>query len=312
MHLTESAIVHEEHMQAKNERIKSVLKRLAVNSGRSATIIDGLTLTRWNIPDMVDTCFYAPSIGLIVQGRKESIIGRERFVYGELDCLVNGVDMPSKSRVLGASPDQPLLAVSLAIDTGLAHEIALETSSVPSVSAERRAAHPFGVSVARVMPDVLDAFTRLVELLEKPDAAALLGPLTVREIIFRVFMGPQGDTLRMIHAADSPDSRIARAITWLREHYRQPLHVEALAASVQMATSTFHHQFKRITSLSPLQFQKQLRLHEAQRLMLVEHMDAGTAGRTVGYESASQFSREYKRIFGEPPYRSLSRLRNGE
>lgn len=171
-------------MRATNERLKAALSRLNPQSGHFPSAVRGLTLTRWDAAGMTDTCFYAPAVGLIAQGPKEPVIGRETFVYGGLDCLVNGVDMPSDSRILEASPDRPLLAVSLAVDD----------------------------------------------------------------------------------------------------------------------------QFKKVTSLSPLQFQKHLRLYEAQRPMLAENMDAAQAGRAVGYESASQFTREYKRLFGEPPHRDRRRL----
>ena len=253
---------------------------------------------------MVDTCFYAPSVGLIVQGRKESVIGREIFRYGELDCLVNGVDMPSESRILGASPEQPLLAVSLVINRALATELA----SVAASSFDAPGGRCLGVSVARVEPDVHDAFARLVDLLDRPEEAALMAPLLVREVLFRVLAGPQGGDLRRLHTVGSHGHQVAEAITWLRANYMRPLSVDALAARVAMATSTFHRQFKKVTSLSPLQFQKRLRLYEAQRLMLSRNLDANHAGRAVGYESSSQFSREYSRLFGAPPRRDLVRM----
>ena len=244
------------------------------------------------------------NVGLIVQGRKESVIGREIFRYGELDCLVNGVDMPSESRILGASPEQPLLAVSLVINRALATELA----SVAASSFDAPGGRCLGVSVARVEPDVHDAFARLVDLLDRPEEAALMAPLLVREVLFRVLAGPQGGDLRRLHTVGSHGHQVAEAIIWLRANYMRPLSVDALAARVAMATSTFHRQFKKVTSLSPLQFQKRLRLYEAQRLMLSRNLDANHAGRAVGYESSSQFSREYSRLFGAPPRRDLVRM----
>ena len=289
---TDGIAMREEAMREANERLKTTLMRLAPEPGRQSTAVEGLTLTRWNAANMVDTCFYAPSVGLIVQGRKESVIGREIFRYGELDCLVNGVDMPSESRILGASPEQPLLAVSLVINRALATELA----SVAASSFDAPGGRCLGVSVARVEPDVHDAFARLVDLLDRPEEAALMAPLLVREVLFRVLAGPQGGDL------------VAEAIIWLRANYMRPLSVDALAARVAMATSTFHRQFKKVTSLSPLQFQKRLRLYEAQRLMLSRNLDANHAGRAVGYECSSQFSREYSRLFGAPPRRDLVRM----
>jgi transcriptional regulator GlxA family with amidase domain len=165
-----------------------------------------------------------------------------------------------------------------------------------------------GVSVTKVLPDVLDAFSRLVDMLDRPEHAPLRVPLLIREIIARILLGPQGYVLRTIYTLDSYSNKIFHAITWLRDNYTKPLHIENLASIVGLATSSFHHKFKNVTSLSPLQFQKCLRLYEAQRLMLTENMDANNAGRSVGYDSMQQFNREYKRMFGDPPYRDIKRL----
>ena len=288
-----------------NAQLLTRLLRLVPEPGRHATAIEGLLLTRWNEANQADACFYAPAIGLIVQGRKQSVLGSELFTYGALDCLVNGVDMPSNSTILTATAEKPLLAVSLVIDQQLATELATEIP--PACGAVNR--HSLGVSIAQVTPDVLDAFLRLVNLLDAPEHMALLAPLIVREIITRVLMGPQGGALRMIYTLGSHGHQVAQAIRWLREHYRQPLRIEALAGQVDMATSSFHRQFKKVTSLSPLQFQKCLRLYEAQRLMLADNMDANNAGRAVGYENVQQFNREYKRLFGDPPHRNIQRIR---
>ena len=292
-------------MEKQSAQLADKLLRMMPEPGRCATAIEGLLLTRWNDQNQADTCCYAPAIGLIVQGRKQSVLGSEAFTYGELDCLVNGVDMPSNSRILTASPEKPLLAVSLIIDRHLATELAAEIPSVPGAPGRQY----LGVSIARVAADVLDAFSRLVDLLDKPEQIPLLAPLIIREIISRVLIGPQGGALRMIYSPGSHSSQVAEAITWLRSHYMQPLCIDVLAGRVNMATSSFHRQFKKVTSLSPLQFQKCLRLYEAQRLMLAEDMDANNAGRAVGYDNAQQFNREYKRLFGEPPHRNVKKIR---
>ena len=297
--------MHDESLLEINERLKTRLAELTPRTGRSTTVVDGLLLTRWNDTKQADTCFYAPAIGVIVQGRKESVIGSEEFKYGELDCLVNGVDIPSLSNILEATPEKPLLAVSLNIDRDLASELAAEIPAGLGVGNS----HYLGVSVAKVTLDVLDAFARLVDLLDKPAQLPLMAPLLIREIITRVLMGPQGGALRTIYTLGSHSNQVAEAITWLRENYTLPLRIDALAERVGMATSTFHRQFKKVTSISPLQFQKSLRLYEAQRLMLAEDMDANNAGRAAGYENIQQFNREYKRMFGEPPHRDIKRLR---
>ena len=294
--------IDDDDMQSTIELLVAKLLCHVPSPGRFLSAANGLVLTRWNDVNQTDYCFYAPAIGLILQGRKESVIGSEKFTYGALDCLVNGVDMPSMSRIIEATPENPLLAVSFNIDRALAAEVVAEMPPAPDDGRP-------GVSVAKVTPDVLDAFSRLVDMLDKPEQAPFMTSLLIREIIGRVLVGPQGPALRMIHTRGTHSYQIAGAITWLRENYTTPLHVEALAGWAGMATSTFHRQFKKVTSISPLQFQKCLRLYEAQRLMLVEDMDANNAARAVGYDNIQQFTREYKRMFGEPPYRDIKRLR---
>ena len=296
-----------EFMESIRSRLVARLLSALPEPGKTPTAIDGLTFTRWNEAGQTDICFYAPAVGVILQGDKQSVIGSETLCYGALDCLVNGVDMPSVSTILSATPEKPLLAISLNIDRNLASEAAADIP--PDFHSPRdEQAGCLGVSVARVTPDVLDAFARLADTLDKPEQRALLAPLLVREIISRVLMGPQGGALRMLYAQGSHSNQVAKAITWLRSHYTSPLRIEALASQVEMPVSTFHRQFKKVTSLSPLQFQKCLRLYEAQRLMLAENMDAGGAGRAVGYDSTQQFNREYRRMFGEPPRRNVQRL----
>lgn len=299
----EKDMLADEEAMATNERLKTMLYRMTSADGKLDTAVEGLTLTRWNDTSRTDCCFYVPSVGLIVQGRKESVIGNETFSYGALDCLVNGVDMPSISKIIEATPDKPLFAASLNIDRSIATELAAEIPPPSGV------VDPLGVSIAPVTFRMLDAFTRLVELLDRPEQIALRAPLLVREIITHVLLGPQGASLRKIFTLGSHSNQIAAAVTWLRSNYTAPMHVERLAEHVGMATSTFHRQFKLVTSISPLQFQKCLRLYEAQRLMLTEYMDASNAGRAVGYDNTQQFNREYKRMFGEPPLRDIKRLR---
>lgn len=295
----------DESIKAANDRLKAKLLRMVPEPGKFPTVIDGFLLTRWNDINQTDACFYEPAIGVIVQGKKESVIGSETFKYGAFDCLVNGVDVPSLSKIVMASPEKPLLAASLTIDRNLATELA---AKIPPVSGASGGRYP-GVSVAKATPDVFDAFLRLVDVLDRPEQIPLMAPLLIREIISRVLMGPQGEALRMIYTIGSHSNHVMEAIAWLRSNYTHPLHIDELARRVGMATSTFHRQFKKVTSLSPLQFQKRLRLYEAQRLMLAGNIDASNAGRSVGYDNVPQFNREYKRLFGDPPYRNIKRMR---
>lgn len=310
MPATELHRMRHDRIEQARARLMTSLARRAPAPGKFPTAMEGLHITRWNDDGQKDVCFYAPAIGVIIQGEKESVIGSATFRYGALDCVVNGVHMPSDSTVLAATPEKPLLALSLAIDRKLVTELAAEIPAhTGGVHAPVVHANCLGISIARVTPDVLDAFGRLVETLDRPTQRTLLGPLLCREIITRVLMGPQGNALRMIHSPGAHCLQVAQAIHWLRENYAQPLRIDDLAQRVGMATSTFHRQFKNVTSLSPLQFQKYVRLYEAQRLMLAENKDAGHAGRAVGYDSVQQFSREYRRMFGQPPRRNIQKLR---
>jgi AraC-like DNA-binding protein len=292
-------------LERTNNLLKEKLLRLMPETGRYPTAIEGLMTSRRDKATPVENCFYKPLIGVTVQGFKRSIIGSEEYSYGKNHCLVVGVDLPSSNHITVASPDQPFLAVSLDLDKYLITQLAAEIP--PSSSLGN---NPYkGMAVAEVDPDVLDAFLRLIELLEKPEQIPVLAPMIIREIHYRLLVGPQGERLRMINTHGTQTNQIARTITWLRDNYKEPLQVDELARKVNMAASTFHRHFRQVTTLSPLQFQKRLRLYEAQRLMLVENEDAALAGLAVGYESPTQFNREYKRMFGEPPHRHVSRLK---
>ncbi|MBP7526733.1 MAG: AraC family transcriptional regulator [Syntrophorhabdaceae bacterium] len=289
-----------------NSLLKEKLLRWMPETGRYPTAIDGLMISRRHDPKELDQCvIYRPLVAVIVQGSKRSVIGLEEYRYGENHCLVVGVDIPSSSHVIEASPEKPFLTVTLDLNKYLIAQLAAE---VPLSSKIGNGAYK-GIAVAELVPEVLDAFLRLVELLEKPERIPALAPMIIREIHYHLLIGPQGEQLRMINTLGTQSNQIAKSITWLKENYKEPLHVEQLARQANMATSTFHHHFKQVTTLSPVQFQKRLRLYEAQRLMLVENEDAGTAAVAVGYESSTQFNREYKRMFGEPPHRHMNRLR---
>jgi AraC-like DNA-binding protein len=288
-----------------NNLLKEKLQRWMPESGRYPTAIEGFTISRRDEANQPETCFYKPLVGVIVQGFKRSIIGSEEYRYGESHCLVAGVDMPSVNYVTVASPEQPFLAMSLILDTYLITQLAAEIapSSRPGNGSYK------GMAVAAVDPDVLDAFLRLVELLEKPEQIPVLAPMIIREIHYRLLIGAQGERLRVVNTLGTQSNQIAKTITWLRDNYKEPLQVDELARKVNMATSTFHRHFREVTTLSPLQFQKRMRLYEAQRLMLAENEDAAIAALAVGYESPTQFNREYKRLFGEPPHRHVSLLK---
>ena len=288
-----------------NDLLKELLLRRMPEPGKRATAVEGLFMSRRESDEHVENCFYRPSVGLVVQGNKRSIVGTDEYCYGENQCLVVSVDMPSSFFASGATRERPFLAVSLDLDTPLLARLAME---LPPAAGLPQAPHR-GVAVTDATPDLLNAFLRLVRILDKPEEAPFIAPIVVREIHCWLLMGPLGATLRRFGTYGTQGNQIARAIAWLRDNYKEPLQVEALARKVNMGTSTFHRHFKEVTSLSPLQYHKRLRLYEAQRLMLAGSADAASAGLAVGYESPTQFHREYKRMFGEPPRRDVMRRR---
>ena len=274
-------------------------------SGSQATPVKGFEFHRQVSNADPKPHFYKPVIIVVVQGKKLVKIGAEEHHYGENICFVCGVDMPVTSCVMEASAEKPYLSMSLKLDTGLIASLASQV--VPSAA---EAAVYRGAAMQEVEPDLLDAFARLAELTEKPEQIAVMGDMLLREIHYRLLAGSFGNALRSLNTLGSQGNQITRAIAWLKEFYKEPLLVEDLAQRSHMAPSTFHKYFKSITTLSPLQYQKQLRLGEAQRLMLSEGYDVTQAAMTVGYESATQFIREYKRLFGDPPRRNVMSLRN--
>jgi AraC-like DNA-binding protein len=288
-----------------NNLLKEKLLRWLPEPGRYPTAIEGFMIARRHDAKELENCVYKPLVAVVIQGSKRYVIGSEEYRYGENHCLVIGVDIPSANHVLVASPEKPFLAVTLDLDKYLITQLAAE---IPPSSRFENGSYK-GVAVAEVDPDVLDAFLRLVELLDKPEQIPVLAPMIIREIHYRLLIGPQGERLRMINTLGTQSNQITKSITWLRENYKEALQVDELARKANMATSTFHRHFRQVTTLSPLQFQKRLRLYEAQRLMLTENEDATIAALAVGYESPTQFNREYKRMFGEPPHRHVSQLR---
>ncbi|MEK8034610.1 AraC family transcriptional regulator [Ideonella sp. DXS29W] len=248
---------------------------------------------------------YETGVALIVQGSKRVLLGNDSFVYGPDHFLIASLNLPAVAQILEATPERPYLSVMLRLD---AHEIA-QLMMDGHVPPPRPQAAERAMGTGRVTPALLGAFQRLVALLDEPTSIPALAPLIQREIVYRLLMSEQGDKLRQIGSAGSQSHQIGRAIDWLKTHFAEPLRVEALAEMVRMSPSTFHHHFRALTAMSPLQYQKWLRLTEARRLMLADRIDASTAAFRVGYESPSQFSREYSRQFGAPPMRDIAGLR---
>jgi AraC-like DNA-binding protein len=247
-----------------------------------------------------------PTLGLIAQGVKETALGGRRFAYGPGQFLIVPVELPLVGHIAQASAEKPLLAVVLALRPERIASLLLETA--PSATA-RPLATPTGIAVSEASPALLDAVGRLLALLDAPQDAAALAAGVEREILWRLVTGPQGATVRQIGLADSRLTHLARAIGWIREHYDRTLRVEELAALATMSVTSFHRHFRALTSMTPIQFQKQIRLYQARTRLLAEPGDVTGVGFAVGYDSPSQFSREYRRMFGVPPSRDALALR---
>ena len=279
--------------------------RLAPSDGRHETALAGLTLVRTNAPSQLLPSVYEPSLCIVVQGRKLAMLADEAYVYDPLNYLVVSVTLPMKGQIVVATAERPYLCLRLALDTRLIGELLLQLgpTAVTKPSSDR------GLFLAKTNAPFLDAVIRLVRLADDPRHVAVLAPLAVREIHYRVLVGEWGHRLRELCIADSQAQRIAGAIQMLKVRFAEPLRIDDLASIAHMSVSSLHHRFKAVTAMSPVQFQKQLRLHEARRLMLTEGLEAAAAAHRVGYESASQFSREYRRLFGAPPRREIDAVR---
>lgn len=282
------------------------LRRLAAHAEnrRTETGIPRLAMVQGKIPEHDLAALYDPMINLILQGSKSMTVGDRTLHYDPATYFVMSVDLPAVGSVHPAPTGEPYLAVSLTLDPGI---IAGILASAP-ISAGRPNGQ--GFSVAAVTPELLDGWVRLLRLMDHPDDFPVLAPAYEREILYRVLQGPQGWMLRDIATPESALSRIQAAILWIRENFAQPLRVEALAEHVAMSVSAFHRQFKAVTNMSPLQFQKAIRLMHARRLMITEALTAASVSVRVGYESPSQFSREYSRFFGRSPGRDTALLAN--
>ena len=277
----------------------------AQTDGDHATAIPALTLHRRRAPTQPLHCIYSLGLGVVAQGCKHVMVRDEVIDYGPGQSMLTTIDLPVVSHVTRASAQKPFLGLLLTLDARQIVQMASETELPPP--SRERAYRP--ISIERLDQALIDALIRLVKVLHEPALAPRLAPLIQQEITLRLLTGPYGPQLRGLVANGTPGQQIAKVVAWLKQHFTQALDVDELAARTYMSPSTFRQHFRAITGMSPLQFQKQLRLQEARQLMLNQRLDAGNAGGLVGYESASQFSREYSRLFGAPPQRDIRRMR---
>jgi len=297
--------VDNEGMEVALEALRKSIARCTEKGEQHTTAVPGLSLFRRDEPTEPISAMYEPSICLVGQGAKRVMLGDDTYVYDAQNYLITSVHLPTIVQIIEASPEKPYLGLRLKLDLREISQLMVD-SNLPQPRAQQSSR---GMATGEVTLPLLNAFQRLIDLLAEEKDIPILAPVIEREIIYRLLVGDQGARLRQIASAGSQSQQIARAIDWLKGNFTEPFSIDGLAAQASMSTSTFHHHFRSMTALSPLQFQKQLRLQEARRLMLAERMDAANAAFQVGYESPSQFSREYNRLFGAPPLRDITNLR---
>lgn len=291
--------------------LKSALEEFIVLRGGGDraffTPLDGVVVFRASqpgLPERPQPVLYKPSLCVVAQGAKQVTLGDDVFDYPEGSALVVSVEVPAFGGITRASPSAPYLGITIQLDTSILREVLEQMETPPRPTAER-----LGVFVERLSDPLQDCVTRLARLLKSPDAIPVLYPSIMREICFWLLTGPNGGEVCKIASMDSHTRRIADAILLVRKDFTRNIRVEEMAEAARMSVSSFHQHFKTLTAVSPLQFQKQLRLLEARRLMVTEAMSVTSAALHVGYESASQFSREYTRMFGVPPKRDVEALK---
>ena len=297
--------VEPEDIKVAREGLAESIARRTAACDLLDTAIPALTLVRRGEPT-AQTCYvHEPSLCCIVQGAKRVYLGEDVYQYDPYNYLITSVDLPVMSQIVEASPEKPYLGLVLRLDQREVAQTVVDSKPPPLPERQTNRA----MAVGQVTLPLLDALQRLVALLDEPESIPVLAPLVYREILFRLLAGDQGGRLRQIAAAGSRGSQIAVAIDWLKAHFKEALRVEEAAEQARMSVSTFHRHFRELTAMSPLQYQKWLRLHEARRLLLAGGIDAAGAAFAVGYESHSQFNREYSRLFGAPPLRDIKSLR---
>lgn len=287
------------------QKLAKLIDRWTGNANQYDTPISGLRFSRWTTPTPPTSYTHNPSICLIAQGRKRVLLAEESFIYDANHFLISSVDLPIIANIIEASEEQPYLGLIMELDLTEISQLIVDSELAFTQSKEAQK----GIAVGELSESLLDAFVRLAELLDEGQNIKILAPIIKREIFYRLLMSEQGTRLHQIVTAGSHSHQIAKAIDWLKNNFVKPLSVGDLASYTGMSKSSFYTHFRSMTSMTPLQFQKKLRLNEARRLMLTENLDAMAATFKVGYESPSQFSREYSRLFGAPPSKDIKSLR---
>jgi AraC-like DNA-binding protein len=299
------AELEKKKMQINREELIERMTRIAPENSLLEAF-PGIFIYQSSRPTECEVSVLKPAFCVIAQGSKDVLLNDELFHYDPGHYLISTLDLPIMSNVVDASPEKPYLNFRIDLDPVLVASVMMESN----IEATKSSLKVKAMDVSPVEADLLDAVVRLVRLLDTPDEMKLFAPAIIREIIYRLLKGKQGERLSHLVTAEGDTRRISRAVKKLRENIEKPLKVENMARELGMSVSGFHNHFKSVTAMSPLQFQKQIRLQEARRLMLSENMDVASASFRVGYEDPSYFSRDYKKLFGIPPLRDIARLRS--
>jgi len=299
------AELEKKKMQINREELIERMARIAPENSL-LEVFPGILIYQSSKPTESEISVLKPAFCFIAQGSKDVLLNDELFHYDSGNYLISTLDLPIKSNVVEASPKKPYLTLRIDLDLALVASVMMESN----IEAKESGSTVKAMYVSPVDADLLDTVVRLVKLFDTPDEMKLFAPSIIREIIYRLLKGRQGQRLIQLVTSEGDTLRISRAVKKLRENIDRPLKIEDMAREFAMSVSGFHNHFKAVTAMSPLQFQKQIRLQEARRLMLAENMDIASASFRVGYEDPSYFSREYKKLFGIPPHRDITRLRN--
>jgi AraC-like DNA-binding protein len=287
--------------------LAALIARHTVGDGLHPTPIPGVWLIRSSSPTEPLHVLHQPAVCIVAQGKKQVMLADLTYAYDPAKYLVVSVDLPIIGQVTAATAEKPYLCFRLDLDPAVLAALVVEAGATrPPAGDPGR-----GLFINETTPELTDAAIRLLTLLDTPADIAFLAPLAQREIHYRLLTGEQGGAIRHIATSESKLAQVSRAIAWIKHHFAEPFSIDTVAQEARMSASALHHYFKTVTAMSPLQYQKQLRLQEARRLMVGRALDAASAGFAVGYESPSQFTREYSRLFGAPPARDAARLRDG-
>lgn len=300
--ITNQRISHDASAEILRERLKSRVRDITQSNLNVESLIPGLHLSYIERPQCVDNCFYVLSVGLILQGSKRLIIGNKTYTYGSGAMIVTSVDMPTSYELLDVKPSSPFISLSYRLNPATLSEFLSDEETLTIDSHE-----VFNLGTPTL--ELLEDFERLLRLLDHPDQLRIRAPMLIRDIHYLALTGTSGECLRALYAPGAIGQRLRKAIRWLRDNFREPITIEQLSSVANMAPTTFHRHFKAFTSFSPLQYQKRLRLYEAQQFLLRGDGDVNSAAYAVGYQSPQQFNRDYKTLFGTTPGKSIKAQR---